>query len=56
VRAAQTGEGSHVSATTKGNFNHPLTLTELLLPGLPLTTSLLATPPAPQQEWHISQG
>jgi hypothetical protein len=56
LTAAQGGPVALISATTKGNFNHPVTLTELLLPGLPLTTSLLATPPAPQQEWHISQG
>ena len=56
LTAAQSGPFALISATTKGNFSHPVTLTELLLPGLPLTTSLLATPPAPQQRWHISQG
>ncbi len=45
-----------VSGATSGNFSHPVTLTGLLPPGLPVATSALATPPAPQQLWHLRQG
>jgi hypothetical protein len=56
LTTAQSGPVALISATTNGDFGHPATLTELLFPGLPLFTSLLATPPLPQQLWHISQG
>jgi hypothetical protein len=45
-----------ISGTTSSNFRHPITMTALFPPGLPLTTTQLTTPPAARQLWGYTTG